>query len=55
MDNYWNLIIVRKKFLEYWADLVREAAQKSSFLSGPATKAFSPPPLDLVAKGTFFP
>ena len=31
----------------------REAA-KSSFPSGPATKAFSPPTLGLVATGTFF-
>ena len=33
---------------------IREAAKKSSFLCGPATKAFSPPPLGLVALGTFF-
>ena len=34
---------------------VREAAKKRSVLSGPATKAFSnPPPLRLVAIGTFF-
>ena len=35
-------------------DAFREAT-KSSFLSGPATKAFSPSPLNLVAIGTFFP
>ena len=33
---------------------VREAAKKSYFLSGPATKAFTPPPLGLVAIGFFF-
>ena len=30
----------------------KEAAKKSYFLSGPATKAFNPPPLGLVAVGT---
>ena len=34
---------------------LREAANKSSFLSSPATKAFSPPPPGIVAIGTFFP
>ena len=27
--------------------ILREAAKKSSFFSGPATKAFTPPPLRL--------
>ena len=34
--------------------IVFKSEKKSSFLSGPASKAFSPPPLGLVAIGTFF-
>ena len=41
-----------KEFQHRWE--VRGAAKKSSFFSGPATKAFSPPPLGLMAIGTFF-
>ena len=36
---------------QYKLNLPREATKKSSFISGPATKAFSPPPS---AIGTFF-
>ena len=36
----------------YPEDILREAAKKSSFLSGPATKTFTPP--GLVTIGTFF-
>ena len=33
---------------------IREAAKKSSFLSGPATKTFSPPPPRLSSNRNFF-
>ena len=41
-------VLHRKIFPSFWTlgvllQSVREAATKSSFLSGPATKAFSPP------------
>ena len=33
----------------------KRSHNKNSFLNSPATKAFSSPPLSLVAIGTFFP